>query len=52
MVDEDRDVRPDDELSVEELEEAAGGAEASNTNCAVACDNTNCVVGCGPQNQV
>jgi hypothetical protein len=35
-----------DELSLEELEEAAGGLEGSNTNCATSCGNTNCVAGC------
>ena len=36
----------DDELTLEELEEAAGGAEGANTNCATSCNNTNCVQGC------
>jgi hypothetical protein len=38
----------DDELSLDELEEAAGGAlpEGTNTNCATSCGNTNCVQGC------
>ena len=40
--------RPDDdELSVEELEEAAGGGLADNTNCGSTC-NTNCTTVCGP----
>ena len=48
MGDEERD----DELSVEELEHAAGGTEAApadptNTNCVAGCGNTNCVAGCG-----
>lgn len=34
--------RPDDELSVEELEEVAGGI-GDNTNCAESCvSNSNC----------
>ena len=45
MPDQDREDAPD-ELSVEELEEAAGGAEGTNENCAAACGNTNCVAGC------
>ena len=45
MAEEDRE--QGDELSVEELEDVAGGLEGTNTNCAVACDNTNCVKGCG-----
>ncbi|HSU14681.1 hypothetical protein [Longimicrobium sp.] len=40
--------RDDDELSVEELESAAGGVEGNNTNCVSGCGNTNCVTGCGP----
>lgn len=46
MGDEERD----EELSVEELEEAAGGADNAdpvNTNCVAGCGNTNCVAGCG-----
>lgn len=39
-----------DELSVEELEGAAGGvenADPANTNCVAACGNTNCAGACG-----
>jgi hypothetical protein len=43
----------DDELSVEELEAAAGGAgdptdppAGENTNCVAACGNTNCAAAC------
>ena len=40
----------DDELSVEELDDVAGGtAETTNTNCAGGCTaNTNCTTGCTP----
>ena len=44
MSDEERD-----ELSVEELEGAAGGVEnqdPTNTNCVAGCGNTNCASGC------
>ena len=44
MAEEDRE--QGEELSVEELEEAAGGLEGTNENCAKACGNTNCVAGC------
>jgi len=45
MADEER---AEDELSLDELDEAAGGAEGTpNTNCAAACGNTNCVDVCG-----
>ncbi|HSU14683.1 hypothetical protein [Longimicrobium sp.] len=38
----------DDELSVEELESAAGGIDGGgNTNCVAGCGNSNCVAGCG-----
>jgi hypothetical protein len=40
-----------DELSVDELEEAAGGVEGTNTNCVAACGNTNCAGACGPLHQ-
>ena len=39
-----------DELSVEELEGAAGGADnadPTNTNCVSGCGNTNCAGACG-----
>ena len=45
MPDQDRDEVPD-ELSIDELEEAAGGIEGTNTNCVAGCGNTNCVAGC------
>ena len=45
MAEEDRE-DGHDELSVDELEEAAGGVEGNNTNCVAACGNTNCVAGC------
>ncbi|HSU14679.1 hypothetical protein [Longimicrobium sp.] len=41
----------DDELTVEELETAAGGVEGNNTNCVAGCGNSNCVASCGPLNQ-
>ena len=44
MADEER---TDDELSLDELDEAAGGVEGTNTNCEAACGNTNCVGVCG-----
>jgi hypothetical protein len=41
--------RVEEELSVEELEEAAGGAAAGNTNCSLSCPtNVNCATVCGP----
>ncbi|HSU14684.1 hypothetical protein [Longimicrobium sp.] len=40
--------RDDDELSVDELEAAAGGADPGNTNCVAGCGNSNCAAGCGP----
>ena len=45
MPQEDRDQAPD-ELSIDAVEEAAGGIEGTNTNCVAGCGNTNCVVGC------
>ncbi|HSU14682.1 hypothetical protein [Longimicrobium sp.] len=42
----------DDELSVEELDDVAGGTDpAGNTNCVSGCGNTNCAAGCGPLNK-
>jgi len=39
----------DEELSVEELEGAAGGAVSGNTNCTLSCPtNVNCARVCGP----
>jgi hypothetical protein len=41
---------PGDELSLEELDDVAGGGSASeladNVNCAEGCGNTNCVASC------
>ena len=45
MPQEDRDQAPD-ELSIDELEEAAGGIEGTNTNCVAGCGNSNCAAGC------
>jgi len=43
MSDQDRE----DELSLEELDDAAGGVEGTNENCVAACGNTNCAGACG-----
>jgi len=38
-----KDIRQDDELSVEELEDAAGGIIGDNTNCSQGCtSNSSC----------
>ena len=39
---------PNDELSVEELEDVSGGGLDENGNCGAVC-NSNCVVACGPK---
>ncbi|HSU14678.1 hypothetical protein [Longimicrobium sp.] len=43
--------RDGDELTVDELEDVAGGVEGGNTNCSAGCSNSNCVAACGPLNQ-
>ena len=44
MADEERD----EELSLEELDAAAGGAEGgTNENCVAGCGNSNCAGACG-----
>lgn len=37
---------PNDELSVEELEDVSGGNLADNGNCGASCTNTNCTKSC------
>ncbi|HSU14680.1 hypothetical protein [Longimicrobium sp.] len=42
----------DDELSVDELEVAAGGdLDPANGDCLGGCGNANCFGACGPYNQ-